>query len=308
MAVSAQAIKALRARTSAGMMDCRKALDACDGDLDRAIDWLRKKGLSDAARKSGRVAADGLVGVQVNGNAGVLVEVNAETDFVARNEVFQSLVREVAETAAQVGGDAAKVLEAPAPGGSGTVADRVRETIAALGENLQLRRTGRVSVADGLLVSYVHNAAGPGLGRIGVLVGVESAASDRDALATFARQVAMHVAAFQPLAVTAAKIPAAVIDREREICEAQAAESGKPPEVAAKMVEGRMKKFLRASNLLDQPFVVNPDISVAAAVEATAAELGAPVRVADFLRFAVGEGIERKESDFASEVADLAGG
>ena len=307
MSVSVSLVKTLRAQTSAGVLDCRKALDACEGDLAASVDWLRQKGLSDAAKKSGRVAAEGLVGLWENGREGVLVEVNAETDFVARGTEFQALVAEVVDAARQKGPELEKILAACASEGSPGIAERIQETIAKVGENLVLRRADRLEAGSGRIVSYLHNVAGPGLGRIGVLVAVESEAEDGQALSLLGRQLAMHVAASQPLAVEASGMDAGVLEQERKIYEEQAADSGKPPNVVEKMVEGRIRKFLQASCLLQQDFVIDPEVTVGAALERASGELGAPVRVSGFRRFAVGEGVEKDRSDFAAEVAAITG-
>lgn len=300
--VSASLVKELREKTGAGMMDCKRALAETSGDLEQAIDWLRKKGLSAAAKKAGRVAAEGLVGVATSGRSGAIVEVNSETDFVARNETFQKFVAAVAKIALEKGGDLDAIQAAAFPGTGRTVADELTHMIATIGENMSFRRAGALTVSQGVVASYIHNAAGPGLGRIGVLVAVESA-GDKDKLDGLARNLAMHVAAAVPVAVNRESVDQSLLDRERDILAAQARESGKPEDIIAKMVEGRLRKFYEDSVLLDQVYVIDGESKVGKAVEAAAKEIGAPVTVAGFIRFALGEGVERKQQDFAAEVA-----
>ncbi|HLF58498.1 MAG TPA: translation elongation factor Ts [Alphaproteobacteria bacterium] len=300
--ISASLVKELREKTGAGMMDCKRALDETKGDLEQAVDWLRKKGLSAAAKKAGRVAAEGLIAVAVSGKAGAIVEVNSETDFVARNETFQNFAKAVAQIALEKGGDLDKILAAPFPGSPRNVQDELTHMIATIGENMSLRRAGALSVDDGVVVAYVHNAAAPGLGRIGVLVALEGTGA-KDKLETLGRNLAMHVAATNPVAVDREGVDASLLDRERDILAAQARESGKAEDIIAKMVEGRLRKFYEDSVLLEQVYVIDTETKVGKAIEAAAQEIGGTVNVAGFLRFALGEGVERKQQDFAAEVA-----
>lgn len=300
--ITAALVKTLREKTGAGMMDCKKALAETDGDMDAAVDWLRAKGLSKAAKKAGRTAADGLVGVTTQGAAGAIVEVNAETDFVARNELFQEAVRSITGLALEKGGDTEAVLAAPAPEGDGTVKDMLVNLVAKIGENMSLRRTASIKVTNGVVAPYVHSAAAEGLGKIGVLVALEST-GDQAALLDLGRKIAMHVAAARPLAATTDDLDPQVVEKERQILMEQAKESGKPDNVVEKMVEGRLRKFYQESVLLEQAFVMDPDQTVAKFLEASAKELGAEVSLKGFIKYEVGEGIEKEESDFAAEVA-----
>ena len=291
MAITAAQVKALRESTGAGMMDAKRALTETDGDMEAATDWLRTKGLAKAAKKSGRTAAEGLVAVRTRGGVGVAVEVNSETDFVARNAEFQELVARIAEAALDVGD--LEALRSADLGGK-SVADTVTEKVATIGENLALRRMERLE--GGMVVSYVHNAAAPEMGRIGVLVAQTGGSEE------FGRQVAMHVAAISPAALDEASLDPAIVAKERQVLGDQARESGKPEGVIEKMIEGRMRKFLSEVTLLSQPFVVNPDLTVAEAAKEAGAE------ITGFVRLAVGEGIDRPEEDFAAEVAKVAQG
>jgi len=300
--ITAAMVKALRDKTGAGMMDCKKALIETGGDIEAGVDWLRKKGLAAAAKKAGRVASDGLVGVAVGDRVGAVVEINAETDFVARNTDFQDVTRTVAGVALEHGDDIEVLCEAAYPGANGTVAERVTALIAKIGENIQLRRTARLTVENGVVASYVHGMAAPGLGRIGVLVGLESA-GDRDKLAALGKQIAMHVAATRPEATTVADLDPAAVAREREVLAEQARASGRSEEIIAKMVEGRLRKFYEEAVLTEQVFVIDNKTKVAKVLEDAAAEIGAPIAIKGFVRFALGEGIAREESDFAAEVA-----
>jgi elongation factor Ts len=300
--VTAALVKELREKTGAGMMDCKKALGETGGDLEAAVDWLRKKGLSAAAKKAGRVAAEGLVGIAIRGKAGAVVEVNSETDFVARNETFQKFVAEVASIALAQGGDVAKILAAPYPGTGRAVEAELTHLIATIGENMAVRRAGTVTVKDGIVAGYVHNAVAPGLGKIAVLLGLESI-GDKGKLEPVGKQLAMHVAAAHPVAVDRAGVDPSLLDRERDILADQARASGKPEDIIAKMVEGRLRKFYEDSVLLEQIFVVDGESKVSKVIEAAAKDAGAPVKVAAFLRFGLGEGVEREEKDFAAEVA-----
>ena len=305
MAITAKDVAALRERTGAGMMDCKKALAEVNGDMEAAIDWLRTKGLAAAAKKAGRVAAEGLIGVAVDGTTGAAVEVNSETDFVAKNEQFQDFVRSVARIALTTGDDMDALAAADYPSG-GTVAETLTNNIATIGENQSLRRAARVSVNDGVVVSYVHNAAAPGLGKIGVLVALESGA-DKAALETLGKQLAMHIAAANPLALTADGLDPAMVERERGIAREKAAESGKPAEIVEKMVEGAMAKFRKENALLSQLFVIDNKTKIEDVIAGEAKRLGSPITLSTYVRFQLGEGIEKKESDFAAEVAAAAG-
>ena len=307
MSISAAQVKELRESTGAGMMDCKKALTETDGDMEAAVDWLRTKGLAKAAKKAGRVAAEGLVAVVSGDGDAAVVEVNSETDFVARNEGFQKLVRDIASVALSVGGELSAISAAAYPGKGNTVEDELRDAIATIGENMTLRRSAGLKVSDGVVASYMHNVVSDGLGKIGVLVAIESK-GDKDALNAFGRQVAMHVAASKPLALTPEQIDPQVAERERAVYAEQARESGKPEAIIEKMVEGRMRKFYEESTLLKQPFVMDPDKTVEQAAKAAEAEVGAPLKIVAFERFALGEGVEKaEEGDFAAEVAAMAG-
>lgn len=302
--ITAALVKELRETTGVGMMDCKKALNETSGNIEEAIDWLRKKGMASAAKKAGRVAAEGLVGIATDGTRGALAEVNSETDFVARNETFQGFVNNVATLALGAGGDLAKLSAASYPGTSHTVADELTGMIAKVGENMALRRCGALEVSDGVVTGYIHNQVAPGLGKIGVLVALESS-GDKEKLAAFARQLAMHVAAAAPQAVDSGDVDTTLLDRERSILADQARASGKPEEIIEKMVEGRLRKFYEEVCLLEQTFVIDGENKVRKAVEEAAKDAGAPVKVVGFLRFQLGEGVEREASDFAAEVAAL---
>ncbi|MGX1100426.1 translation elongation factor Ts [Amorphus sp. MBR-141] len=306
MSISAQQVKELREKTGAGMMDCKRALTETDGDMEVAIDWLRKKGLSKAAKKADRVAAEGLVGAAQGDKSAALVEVNSETDFVARNEQFQKIVSTIATEALASAGDRDALLNAAFPGTGRTVGEEITEAIATIGENMALRRVAVLSVSEGVVATYMHNAVAEGLGKLGVMVALESAGK-AEVLNDLGRKIAMHVAAVNPLGVTPDEIDPAVIERERSVYSDQARQSGKPENIIEKMVEGRLRKFYEEVALLKQAFVVDPDKTVEQAVEAAAAEAGAPIKLIAFVRFALGEGIERETSDFAAEVAAAAG-
>jgi elongation factor Ts len=303
--ITAASVKELRERTGAGMMDCKKALGETGGDMEAAIDWLRTKGLAAAAKKAGRVAAEGLIGVTVLDTMGAAVEVNSETDFVAKNEQFQDFVRNVAQIALATGGDVDELSRAQYPG-HGTVAETLTHNIATIGENQSLRRAARLEVGEGVVVSYVHNAVAPGLGKIGVLVALESKA-DKAALETLGKQLAMHIAAANPLALRGEDLDSELVERERSIAQEKAAESGKPANIVEKMVEGALAKFRKENALLSQLFVMDNKTKVEDVVAAEAKRLGADIGLAEFVRFQLGEGIERKESDFAAEVAAASG-
>jgi len=299
--ITAALVKELRETSGAGMMDCKRALTETAGNLQDAVDWLRKKGLAAAAKKAGRVAAEGLIGAATSGTSGAMVEVNSETDFVARNESFQRFVGEVAGLALA----AANLDELRArtvPGESKSVAEKLTQLIGTIGENLTLRRMATLSVKQGLVCSYVHNAAAPGLGKIGVLVGLESAA-DPGKLAGFGRQLAMHVAAANPASLSIAAVDPAALERERGVLTEQTRASGRPEEIIAKMVEGRLRKFYEEVVLLEQIFVIDGETRISKVVEAAAKEAGAPIKIAAFARFALGEGIDKGASDFAADVA-----
>jgi elongation factor Ts len=303
--ITAASVKELRERTGAGMMDCKKALAENNGELEAAVDWLRAKGLAAAAKKAGRTAAEGLVGVAVEGTKGAVVEVNSETDFVAKNEQFQEFVREVSKLALNAGGDVEVLKNASYPGGA-TVAEKLTDNIATIGENQSLRRTAVLEVSQGAVVSYVHNAAAPGMGKIGVLVALEGAAP-ADALQSLGKQIAMHIAAANPLALDADGLEAGLLERERAIAVEKANESGKPANIIEKMVDGTMAKFRKENALLSQLFVMDNKTPVADVVAQAGKEAGSPITLKAFERFQLGEGIEKAESDFAAEVAAAAG-
>ncbi len=303
--ITASMVKDLRDKTGAGMMDCKTALSETGGDMEAAIDWLRKKGISKAAKKAGRAAAEGLVGVAVDDGAGVLLEVNAETDFVARNEEFKDFVRNATALALQEGGDLEKLLGHPM--GGSTVQQTLTELVAKIGENMSIRRAAAITVNPGVVAAYVHNAASPELGKIGVLVALKSEA-DKEKLAPLARQIAMHVAATSPLAISPEHLAPEVVERERNVQAEIARQSGRPENVIEKMMEGRMRKFYEETVLLQQTFVIDGETQVAKVLEKASRELGKPVSVEGFVRFQVGEGIEKAESDFADEVKQMAGG
>jgi elongation factor Ts len=303
--ITAATVKELRERTGAGMMDCKKALAETNGEMEAAIDWLRAKGLSAAAKKAGRTAAEGLVGVVVEGNRGAVVEVNSETDFVAKNEIFQDFVANVAKLALQQGTDIDRLAAAQYPSG-GTVQEKLTDNIAKIGENQSLRRAAILEVKQGAVVSYVHNQVAPGLGKIGVLVALESAAP-ADTLTEIGKQIAMHVAAAHPLALNADELDSALIERERSIAMEKAKESGKPQNIIEKMVEGGLAKFRKENALTSQLFVMDNKTPVLEVVAAAAKNAGTGIELAGFVRFQLGEGIEKKQEDFAAEVAAAAG-
>jgi elongation factor Ts len=303
--ITAATVKELRERTGAGMMDCKKALAETNGEMEPAIDWLRTKGLAAAAKKAGRTAAEGLIGVAVAGNRGAVVEVNSETDFVAKNEIFQDFVRNVAQIALEKGTDVEALSAADYPMG-GTVAEALTNNIAKIGENQSLRRAAVVEVAQGVVVPYVHNQVVPGLGKIGVLVALEGAAP-ADTLTALGKQIAMHVAAANPLALNADDLDPTLIERERSIAMEKAKESGKPQNIVEKMVEGGLAKFRKDNALLSQLFVMDGKTPVADVVAAAAKEAGTGITLKGFVRFQLGEGIEKKQEDFAAEVAAAAG-
>jgi len=305
MSISAAQVKELREITGAGMMDCKAALNETDGNMEAAIDWLRAKGIAKADKKAGRTAAEGLVGVDAGVREAVVVEVNSETDFVARNAEFQRLVANVAKAALAYGPE--KVAESHYPGSDKTVTETIRDAVATIGENMNYRRGAKLSVPHGGVATYVHNAVADGLGKLGVLVAVETT-GDEDAARAFGKQVAMHVAATNPLALTAEEVDPAAVAREKAIFTEQARESGKPDNIIEKMVEGRLRKFYEEVVLLKQAFVINPDLTVEKALKEAEKEIGAPAKITGFVRFALGEGIEKEKSDFAAEVAAAAKG
>jgi elongation factor Ts len=302
--ITASMVKELRDKTGAGMMDCKAALGETGGDLEAAVDWLRKKGLAKAAKKAGRIAAEGLIGVALAPGKGILVEVNSETDFVARNDLFQGLVKMIADAALDVGTDVQKILAAPV--GSRTVADAITETIAKVGENLTLRRAASLSVKQGAVASYVHNSVADGLGRIGVIVALQSS-GDADELKVLGRMVAMHVASANPQAIEASGLDPATIERERNVLAEKFKAQGKPANVIDKIVESGLKTFYKEVCLLDQSFIFDDKKTVAQALKESEARVGAAVKVTGFVRYALGEGIERPSGDFGGEVAALAG-
>lgn len=307
MSISAAQVKELRDITGAGMMDCKAALAETNGDMEAAVDWLRKKGMAKADKKAGRTAAEGLIGVASNGEKAVIVEVNSETDFVARNDSFQELVRNIAKVALDTDGTFDAISNAIYPGSSKTVAQTVKDAVATIGENLSFRRAAVLSVKPGVVATYIHNGVADGLGKIGVLVAVETNGS-KEAANAFGRQVAMHVAAANPLALIPDEVDSAAVEREKAIFADQARQSGKPENIIEKMVEGRLRKFYEEVVLLSQAFVMNPDHSVEAALKEAENEIGASAKIVGFVRFALGEGIDKEESDFASEVAAVVKG
>jgi elongation factor Ts len=300
--ITAALVKELREKTGAGMMDCKKALTETAGDLETAVDWLRKKGLAAAAKKAGRVAAEGLIGMATEGTRGALVEVNSETDFVARNDKFQSFVGQVATLALETGGDLETLKAAAYPGTGRTVEEELTQLISVIGENLNLRRIAVMSVGEGVVASYVHNQAAPGLGKIGVLVALESG-GDRDQLAALGKQLAMHVAASAPQSVDSGDVDTAALERERDVLAEQARASGKPEEIIAKIVEGRLRKYYEEVCLLEQTFVIDGETKVHKVLDEASTNLGTAVTVTGFYRFQLGEGIDRGPEDFAGEVA-----
>ncbi len=300
--ITAQMVKELRERTGAGMMDCKAALQETNGDMEQAVDLLRKKGLAKAAKKAGRVAAEGLIGLAVEGPKGVLVEVNSETDFVARNDLFQGLVKMIANVALTVGTDMEKIKAAKV--GHITIADAIADTIAKIGENMTLRRASQLSVGTGVIASYVHNSVEEGLGKIGVLVALESTGK-ADELKRFGRMVAMHVAASNPQAIDSSGLDAEVVRREKDVLADKYKAQGKPANVVEKIVESGLKTFYKEVCLLDQAYIHEPDKSVSQAIKEAEGKTGGPIKVTGFVRYALGEGIDRPENDFGGEVAAL---
>ena len=302
--ISAALVKELRVKSGAGMMDCKRALSETSGDLEAAVDWLRKKGLAAAAKKAGRVAAEGLVGMAFGEGAGAMVEINSETDFVARNPQFQDMARAIAKVALTRGPDLAAINAAPMPGAQGTVAEFIPPAIATIGENMSLRRAATLKVDGGHVAGYLHNSPGEGVGKMGVLMALRSKGK-RDELAAIGKQLAMHVAAANPQSATVKDLDQALVARERAVLTEQAQGSGKPPEIIAKMVEGRLRKYYQEVVLLEQTFVIDGETPVQKAIAAAAERAGGPIEVAGFARFAVGEGIEKTAGDFAAEVAKM---
>jgi elongation factor Ts len=300
--ITAQMVKELRERTGAGMMDCKSALQETSGDMEQSVDLLRKKGLAKAAKKAGRIAAEGLIGLKVEGRKGVLVEVNCETDFAARNELFQGLARIIANVALTAGADVDKILAAKM--GSTSIADAITDTIAKIGENMSLRRAASLSVGNGVIASYVHNSVDEGLGKIGVIVALESSGNAEE-LARFGRMVAMHVAASNPQAIDASGLSPDAIRREKEVLADKYKAQGKPANVIDKIVESGLKTFYKEVCLLDQPFIHEPDKSVGQAIKAAESKVGGSIKVTGYVRYALGEGIDRPDSDFGGEVAAL---
>ena len=307
-AITAALVRELREATGAGMMDCKKALTENDGDIEAATDWLRVKGLSKAAKKSDRAAVEGLVAVKVTGTRGAVLEVNSETDFVARNESFQDFVMTLAGLTLETGADAQALSTQDYPGAGRSVADELTDKIATIGENMNIRRSQILEVSDGVVVSYMHNPVVEGLGKIGVLVALESAA-DKDALTALGRQLCMHVAAADPVpaAISEADLDPSLIEKERTILIEQARESGRPEEIIAKMVDGRLAKFKKELCLMDQTFVVDGESKIADVLAKASKDLGSNVTLKAFARYQLGEGMEKKEDDFAAEVAAMAG-
>jgi elongation factor Ts len=306
MEITAQMVKALRESTGVGMMDCKKALAETNGDMEAAVDWLRTRGLAKAAKKAGRVAAEGLVGVVIEGTKAAIVEVNSETDFVARNDQFQSIVGNIAKLALEANGDVHVLSEMPYPGSGRSVSGELTDAIAKIGENMNLRRSDMIEVKDGVVGSYVHNTVKPGLGKLGVIVGLEST-GDKAALLALGKQIAMHIANTKPLSISPDDIDQAVVAKERAIFAEQAKESGKPAEIIEKMVEGRVRKFYEEVTLLSQVFVIDGESKVGDIVKKAEKDVGAPIKVTKFVVYALGEGIAKEETDFAAEVAATAG-
>ena len=304
--ITAQMVKELRESTGAGMMDCKAALNETNGEMEAAQDWLRKKGISKSAKKSGSVAAEGLIGLQVTGTKAVVVEVNSETDFVARNDLFQGLVKMIANVALDVGTDVATINAAKA--GSITVAESIADTVAKIGENMTLRRAASVEVSKGAIGQYIHNSVSDGLGKIGVLVGLESTGK-ADELVALGRQLAMHVASAYPIALDASGVSADIIKREKDVLADKFRQQGKPEAMIEKIVENGLKTFFKEQTFLEQPFIFDDSgkKSVAQAVKEAEGKVGGPIKITGFVRYGLGEGIEKAESDFAAEVAAASG-
>lgn len=306
MTISASLVKELRDKTGAGMMDCKTALAESKGDIEAAVDWLRKKGLSKAAKKAGRVAAEGLIGFETSGTTGAVVEVNSETDFVARNEQFQDMVLKIASLAAAAEGDVDKLLAMSFPGKKVAVEEHVKEMVATIGENMSVRRTAVLKVSKGAVGSYMHNQVAPGLGKIGVLVALESPGKNTAELEELGRMLAMHIAATNPVALDIDGVPAETLEREKGILADK--NKGKPPQVLEKILAGGLKSYAKENCLLDQAFVHDPSKTVTQILKEAEGKVGGPVKITGYVRYALGEGIEKKEDDFAAEVAAAAGG
>jgi elongation factor Ts len=305
--ITAGLVKDLREKTGAGMMDCKKALIENKGDFEASVDWLRKKGLSSAAKKAGRVAAEGLVAVSVSDHTGALIELNSETDFVARNDKFQALAKNIADVAlANLTSDVEQLKKASYPGSGRTIEQEIAEHIAVIGENMNLRRIANVSLSEGLVVNYVHNAIVPNLGKIGVIIGLESSA-DKTKLAQLGKQLAMHIAANKPEALHSSEVDASALEREKQIFSDQARASGKPDSIIEKMVEGRIRKYYEEVVLLEQIFVIDGKTKIADVLEQAGKDFGSPVKIKAFVRYGLGEGIEQEEKNFADEVAAVRG-
>lgn len=304
--VTAALVKELREMSGAGMMDCKKALSENDGNLEAAIDWLRTKGLASAGKKQSRVAAEGLVAVSTDGAKGTAIEINSETDFVARNEQFQGLVGDIASVAFNVGDGVDAISNAAYPGSSKTVAETVTDAIATIGENMNVRRAKTVTVESGIVASYVHGAVADGMGKIAVLVGLKSDA-DANALAALGKQLAMHIAAANPASLSEDDLDPEMVEREKQVQMDKARESGKPEAIIEKMIVGRMRKYLEEVVLLHQTFVIDGETKISAVIDAAAKEAGSPIELVEYVRMEVGEGLEKKEDDFAAEVAAAVG-
>ena len=300
--ITAAMVKELRETTSAGMLDCKKALMETNGDMEQAVDWLRKKGLASAAKKASRIAAEGLVSVAVDGSKGAVVEVNSETDFVAKNEIFQEYVEDAAKVALMSNGDVEKMKAFNCPKCGKTFGERLTDMIAKIGENMNLRRAQVLSANNGIVSAYIHNAARPNVGKIGVLVALESNA-DKTKLAELGKHIAMHVAASAPIALTIADVPAEAVEREKAIYAEQARASGKPENIIEKMIEGRVRKYYDEVVLEEQAYIMDPDKKVKQVVAEAAKEFGADVKLAGYVCFKLGEGLQKREEDFAAEVA-----
>jgi len=303
--ITASLVKELREKTGAGMMDCKKALSENNGDIDVSVDWLRTKGLAAAAKKSGRAASEGLIGLQVDGNTGAMVEINAETDFVARNETFQDVVTKIAVVVLSTGADIESIKAAAYPNTGRNVDEEITHQIATIGENMLLRRVASLSIDTGVLASYLHGSLAPNLGKIGVLVALESEANPAK-LQELGKQLAMHIAATKPMAISRDDLDASVVERERSVLSEQARESGKPEEIIEKMVEGRLRKFFEEVCLIDQTFVIDGETRISQVLVNASKDLGKPVSLAGFKLLVLGEGVEKKEEDFAAEVAAVA--
>lgn len=303
--ITAKMVAELREKTGAPMGDCKKALVECGGKMEDAVDWLRKKGIATAAKKSGRAAAEGLVGVGVAGSVGALVEINAETDFVSRNAQFQELVKSVVAVALTKNGDVAAINAAACPGSSRNVADEITHAIATIGENMTFRRAAALTAQNGAVAAYIHNAIAPNMGKIGVLVALEST-GDKTKLESLGKQIAMHIAAANPLALSSDKLDLALVAREKAVFSEQAAASGKPADIIGKMVEGRLRKYYEEVCLLDQLFVIDGENKISQVLANAAKDVGAAVTISGYVRYALGEGVEKEVKDFAAEVAAMA--